>query len=42
VLERAGTRSLDDDVLGTNHKYDWKRFGDSISTFGEIGSAAFV
>jgi hypothetical protein len=30
VLECAGsqTRSLDDDVLVTNPKYDWKRFGD--------------
>ena len=44
VLECAGsqTRSLDDDALGTNPKYDWKRFGDSISTLGEISSAAFV
>ena len=44
VLECAGsqTRSLDDDVLGTNHNYDWKRFGDSISTLGQGGSAAFV
>jgi hypothetical protein len=35
-------RSLDDDVLGTNPKYDWKRFGDSFSTLGQISSAAFV
>jgi hypothetical protein len=44
VLECAGsqTRSLDDDVLGTNPKYDWKRFGDSISTLGQSSSAAFV
>ena len=44
VLECAGsqTRSLDDDVLGTNPKYDWKRFGDSIPTLGQISSAAFV
>ena len=31
-----------DDVFGTNPKYDWKRFGDSISTLGQISSAAFV
>jgi hypothetical protein len=44
VLECAGsqTRSLDDNVLGTNPKCDWKRFGDSISTLGQISSAAFV
>jgi hypothetical protein len=36
------TTRLDGDVLGTNPKYDWKRFGDSISTPGQISSAAFV
>jgi len=43
VLECAGsqTRSLEM-TFGTNPKYDWKRFGDSISTLGQISSAAFV
>ena len=36
---RLSTRSLDDDVLGTNPKHDWKRFGDSLSTLGQISSA---
>jgi hypothetical protein len=42
VSAGSQTRSLDDDVLGTNPKYDWKRFGDFISTLGEISSAALV
>ncbi len=32
------TRSLNDDEIGTNPKYDWKRFGDSSSPSGKFCS----
>jgi hypothetical protein len=42
VSAGSQTRGLDDDVLGMNPAIDWKRFGDSLSTRGQISSAAFV